>query len=311
MGKEYGMNELINVTLNEKQEPIVSARQLHQTLEVKKRFSAWFEQNIKDFVEGYDFTGVPGGTPVKGGNGNTQYLDDYALTLDTAKHLAMLSKTVKGQEVRAYFIQIEKDFNSPEKIMARALLMADKKIHKLETQIEADRPKVLFADAVSASHTSILVGELAKLISQNGYKIGANRLFSWMRENGYLIKRKGSDWNMPTQRSMDLKLFEIKETNVQHADGHISVNKTPKVTGKGQQYFINKFLNQECLTGQKGNKMRPKRYPFSGKIKASTTEIVKAFEIDYSEFIDKTQKRQEKSEKELCGAIQQLCQAFC
>lgn len=119
----------------------------------------------------------------------------------------------------------------------------------LEAQIEADRPKVLFADAVSASHTSILVGELAKLISQNGYKIGANRLFSWMRENGYLIKRKGSDWNMPTQRSMDLKLFEIKETNVQHADGHITVNKTPKVTGKGQQYFINKFLNQEYLIG--------------------------------------------------------------
>lgn len=119
----------------------------------------------------------------------------------------------------------------------------------LEAQIEADRPKVLFADAVSASHTSILVGELAKLISQNGYKIGANRLFSWMRENGYLIKRKGSDWNMPTQRSMDLKLFEIKETNVQHADGHITVNKTPKVTGKGQQYFINKFLNLEYLIG--------------------------------------------------------------
>lgn len=243
------MNELINVTLNEKHEPIVSARQLHQTLEVKKRFSAWFEQNIKGFVEGYDFTGVPGGTPVKGGNGNTQYLDDYALTLDTAKHLAMMSKTVKGQEVRAYFIQVEKDYNSPEKIMARALLMADKKVHKLEAQIEADRPKVLFADAVSASHTSILVGELAKLISQNGYKIGANRLFAWMRENGYLIKRKGSDWNMPTQRSMDLKLFEIKETNVQHADGHISVNKTPKVTGKGQQYFINKFLSEDEVAG--------------------------------------------------------------
>ena len=119
----------------------------------------------------------------------------------------------------------------------------------LEAQIEADRPKVLFADAVSASHTSILVGELAKLISQNGYKIGANRLFSWMRENGYLIKRKGSDWNVPTQRSMDLKLFEIKETNVQHADGHISVNKTPKVTGKGQQYFINKFLSEDEVAG--------------------------------------------------------------
>ncbi|MBZ2153689.1 phage antirepressor KilAC domain-containing protein [Streptococcus australis] len=243
------MNELINVTLNEKQEPIVSARQLHQTLEVKKRFSAWFEQNIKGFVEGYDFTGVPGGTPVKGGNGNTQYLDDYALTLDTAKHLAMMSKTDKGQEVRAYFIQVEKDYNSPEKIMARALLMADKKVHKLEAQIEADRPKVLFADAVSASHTSILVGELAKLLKQNGVEVGATRLFSWLRDHGYLIKRKGRDWNMPTQKSVELGLIRVKETSITHSDGHITVNKTPLVTGKGQQYFINKFLNQEYLPG--------------------------------------------------------------
>lgn len=141
--------------------------------------------------------------------------------------------------------------NNPDFAIAAFQALKEERARKqaLEAQIEADKPKVLFADAVSASHTSILVGELAKLISQNGYKIGANRLFAWMRENGYLIKRKGSDWNMPTQRSMDLKLFEIKETNVQHADGHISVNKTPKVTGKGQQYFINKFLNQECLTG--------------------------------------------------------------
>lgn len=243
------MNELINVTLNDNQEPIVSARQLHQALEVKKRFSAWFEQNIKDFVEGYDFTGVPGGTPVKGGNGNTQYLDDYALTLDTAKHLAMLSKTVKGQEVRAYFIQIEKDYNSPEKIMARALLMADQKVHKLEAQIEADRPKVLFAEAVSASHTSILVGELAKLLKQNGVDMGANRLFNWLRAHGYLIKRNGRDWNMPTQKSVEMGLIRVKETSITHADGHITVSKTPLVTGKGQQYFINKFLDQEYLTG--------------------------------------------------------------
>ena len=141
--------------------------------------------------------------------------------------------------------------NNPDFAIAAFQALKEERARKqaLEAQIEADKPKVLFADAVSASHTSILVGELAKLISQNGYKIGANRLFSWMRENGYLIKRKGSDWNMPTQRSMDLKLFEIKETNVQHADGHITVNKTPKVTGKGQQYFINKFLNQEYLIG--------------------------------------------------------------
>lgn len=242
------MNEVIKVTVNDNQEPIVSARQLHKILEVKTRFSQWVEQNFKGFEENYDFCSVVTTTQLNQ-YGGTKELQDYALSLDTAKHLAMMSKTDKGKAVRQYFIQVEKDFNSPEKIMARALLMADKKIHKLETQIEADKPKVLFADAVSASHTSILVGELAKLISQNDYKIGANRLFAWMRENDYLIKRKGSDWNMPTQRSMDLKLFEIKETNVQHADGHISVNKTPKVTGKGQQYFINKFLNQEYLTG--------------------------------------------------------------
>lgn len=242
------MNEVIKVTVNDNQEPIVSARQLHKTLEVKTRFSQWVEQNFKGFEENYDFCSVVTTTQLNQ-YGGTKELQDYALSLDTAKHLAMMSKTDKGKEVRQYFIQVEKDFNSPEKIMARALLMADKKIHKLETQIEADKPKVLFADAVSASHTSILVGELAKLISQNGYKIGANRLFAWMRENGYLIKRKGSDWNMPTQRSMDLKLFEIKETNVQHADGHISVNKTPKVTGKGQQYFINKFLSEDEVAG--------------------------------------------------------------
>ena len=242
------MNEIINVTLNDNHEPVVSARQLHQTLDVKKRFSAWFEQNIKGFVEGYDFTGVPGGTPVKGGNGNIQYLDDYVLTLDTAKHLAMLSKTEKGQEVRAYFIQVEKDFNSPEKIMARALLMADKKVHQLEAKIEADRPKVLFAEAVSASHSSILVGELAKLLKQNGVDMGANRLFSWLRAHGYLIKRNGRDWNMPTQKSVEMGLIRVKETSITHADGHITVSKTPLVTGKGQQYFINKFLNQERLT---------------------------------------------------------------
>lgn len=239
------MNELINITLNENHEPVVSARDLHKGLEVKTRFSQWVEQNFKILEEGYDFTSVVGTTVVN--NGATREIQDYALSLDASKNLAMISKTEKGAQVRKYFIQVEKDFNSPEKIMARALLMADKKVHKLEAQIEADKPKVIFADAVSASHTSILVGDLAKLISQNGYKIGANRLFSWLRENGYLIKKQGASWNMPTQKSMDLKLFEIKETNIQHADGHISINKTPKVTGKGQQYFINKFLDRKYI----------------------------------------------------------------
>lgn len=242
------MNEVIKVTVNENHEPIVSGRQLHEALGVNSNYTTWFDRMTDyGFTENEDYVLLSNFGNQTGRGGHNKV--DHIIKLDMAKEIAMIQRTDKGKEVRQYFIQVEKDFNSPEKIMARALLMADKKIHKLEMQIEADKPKVLFADAVSASHTSILVGELAKLISQNGYKIGANRLFSWMRENGYLIKRKGSDWNMPTQRSMDLKLFEIKETNVQHADGHITVNKTPKVTGKGQQYFINKFLNQECLTG--------------------------------------------------------------
>lgn len=241
------MNEVIKVTVNDNQEPIVSARQLHKTLEVKTRFSQWVEQNFKGFEENYDFASVVTTTVVN--NGAMRELQDYALSLDTAKHLAMMSKTDKGKEVRQYFIQVEKDFNSPEKIMARALLMADKKIHKLETQIEADRPKVLFADAVSASKSSCLIGELAKILKQNGIDIGQNKLFQWLRSNGYIISRRGESWNQPTQKSMQLGLFELKKTNINHADGHTTVNTTTKVTGKGQQYFINKFLSEDEVAG--------------------------------------------------------------
>lgn len=115
----------------------------------------------------------------------------------------------------------------------------------LEAKNEEMKPKALFADAVAASHTSILIGDLAKIIKQNGVPMGQKRLFEWMRENGYLIKRKGADWNSPTQRSMEAGLFEIKETTITHADGHTTINKTTKVTGKGQQYFINRLL-RDC-----------------------------------------------------------------
>lgn len=128
----------------------------------------------------------------------------------------------------------------PEALRLAATAIEEKE--KAVAQLAAAQPKVLFADSVSASHTTILVGELAKLLKQNGIDIGQNRLFQWMREKGYLISRNGSDYNMPTQRSMELELFSIKETSVTHADGHISVNKTAKVTGKGQLYFVNKFL---------------------------------------------------------------------
>lgn len=182
------MNELIDVTLNENQDPVVSARQLHKSLEVKTRFSQWVEQNFKMFKENEDFTSVVGTTLVN--NGAVRKLQDYAVSIRMAEHLAMMSKTNKGHEVREYFIQVEKDFNSPEKI------------NKLQAQIEADRPKVLFADAVSASKSSCLIGELAKILKQNGIDIGQNKLFQWLRSNGYLISRRGDSWNQPTQKSM-------------------------------------------------------------------------------------------------------------
>lgn len=235
------MNELIHVNVNDNQEPVVSGRQLHEALGVNSNYTTWFDRMTEyGFTENEDYVLLSNFGNQTGRGGHNKV--DHVIKLDMAKEIAMIQRTDRGKQVRQYFIQIEKDYNSPEKIMARALLLADKKVHQLEAQIEADKPKVLFADAVSASHSSILVGDLAKLISQNGFKIGANRLFAWLRENGYLIKRKGSDWNMPTQKSMELGLFEIKETTITHADGHISISKTVKVTGKGQQYFINKFL---------------------------------------------------------------------
>lgn len=167
---------------------------------------------------------------------------DHVLTIPMAKELCMLQRNEKGKMFRQYFIKVEEAWNSPEMVMKRALEFADRKIKQLTEQINTDKPKVLFADAVSVSKSSILVGELAKLLKQNGVEIGQNRLFEWLRNKGYLIKRSGTDFNMPTQKAMEMKLFEIKETVVTHSDGHTSVNKTPKVTGKGQQYFINVFL---------------------------------------------------------------------
>ena len=241
------MNELINVTLNDNHEPVVSGRQLHEALDVKTKYADWFNRMIDyGFAENQDFLLLKNEQQTGRGGHNKV---DHIIKLDMAKEIAMIQRTERGKQVRQYFIQVEKDFNSPEKIMARALLMADQKVHKLEAKIEADRPKVLFAEAVSASHTSILVGELAKLLKQNGVDMGANRLFNWLRAHGYLIKRNGRDWNMPTQKSVEMGLIRVKETSITHADGHITVSKTPLVTGKGQQYFINKFLNQEYLTG--------------------------------------------------------------
>ena len=187
--------------------------------------------------------------------------DTRLFTEDGIYEVTMLAKTEKAKDFRAFVRNVvksihrhgaymtpetlEKALYNPDFLIRLATELKDTQNHvrHLEAKIDNDKPKVIFADAVSVSKSSILVGDLAKILKQNGVEIGANRLFAWLRENGYLISRKGSDYNSPTQKSMELKLFEVKETVVTHSDGHTSVNKTPKVTGKGQQYFVNKFLS--------------------------------------------------------------------
>ena len=242
------MNDLIKVDYSSGK-PAVSARELHEFLEVETPFSKWFPRMCEyGFTEGESYRtflsnrsdGLPG-----------KPRQDAAITIDMAKEICMLQRNEKGKIARQYFLQLERDWNSPEKVMARALQIADQKMRSLEdanTKLVADnlamQPKALFADSVSASSSTQLVGEFAKVLRQNGVDMGEKRLFAWLRDNGYLIRRNGSDYNMPTQRSMELGLFRIKETVVTHSGGNITVSKTPKITGKGQQYFINLFLGK-------------------------------------------------------------------
>ena len=236
------MNELIKVTY-ENDRPAVSARDLHEFLEVETDFRHWFPRMCEyGFSEGQDFNAVKNDrVQMEGSRMVTRTVDDAILSIDMAKELCMLQRNEKGKIARQYFIKLEKDWNSPEKVMARALQIAEKKIKNLEAKAEADKPKVLFADAVSSSHSSILVGDLAKLLRQNGVEIGQNRLFRFLREKGYLCSH-GERYNLPTQRSMDRGWFQVKETTINQPDGSIRITRTVKVTGKGQQYFINLFL---------------------------------------------------------------------
>lgn len=240
------MNELLKINY-EAEQPTVSARDLHEALEIRERFSLWFSRYVDVFEKGTDYQSV--GKPTVVNNGAKRVLDDFLLSTDMAKHISMMTKTEKGKIMRQYFIDLEKAWNTPEQIFARALKMADQKIEKLKESnaglledVERMRPKEIFADAVKASASSILVGDLAKLLRQNGVDIGQKRLFEYLRNHGYLIKRKGSDWNMPTQKSMNMGLFEIKESTHIDGNGCNIVTRTPKATGKAQIYFVNKFV---------------------------------------------------------------------
>lgn len=247
------MDEIIKVCYDDVDRPTVSGRELHDALGVKEKYSDWFKRMCEyDFTECVDYCSFLSNSSFsgksekpKGGRPST----DHQLTIPMAKELCMIQRTEKGKQMRQYFIAVEERWNSPDAVMARALRMADRELHKLEAhcaqleqKAERDKPKVLFSDSVATSETSILVGELAKILKQNGVNTGQTRLFSWLRDHGYLIKRKGTDYNMPTQRAMEVGLFEVKQTCITHADGHVTVSKTPKVTGKGQIYFVNKIM---------------------------------------------------------------------
>ncbi len=234
------MDILIKIEVNESLEPIVSGRELHKALEVQSNYTTWFDR-MKDygFTENADYVVCFPNLESESRGGQNKI--DHLIKLDMAKEICMIQRTERGKLARQYFIQIEKDYNSPEKIMARALQIAQREISSLKIECASMKPKALFADAVSASHTSILIGELAKLIKQNGVDIGQKRLFDWLREQGFLMK-SGSSKNMPTQRSMEQGLFEIKESSYINSEGVTVVTKTTKVTGKGQIYFVNKFL---------------------------------------------------------------------
>lgn len=244
------MNELIKVNYNDEQ-PTVLGRDLHEALEVKTAYKDWFPRMCEyGFTEGNDFNPLKNERVQFEGNRQvTREILDHQITIPMAKEICMLQRSDKGKEFRQYFLKIEEQWNTPEAVMARALKLANQKIDdikhinlQLNEKIEQDKPKVLFANAVEAADTSILVGDLAKLIKQNGVDIGQKRLFAWLRDKGYLIK-DGNSRNMPTQKSMDLKLFEVKERTISNPDGSVRITKTTKVTGKGQQYFINKFLS--------------------------------------------------------------------
>ena len=242
------MNELLKINY-ETEQPSVSARELHTGLEIKSNFTTWFDRMCE-----YGFTELdykkcfPN---LESGCNGGQNMVDYQISIDMAKQICMIQRSEKGRQYRQYFLDLEKAWNTPEQIFARALKMADQQIEKLKANnlslmadVQRMKPKEVFADAVSVSNTCILIGELAKILKQNGVDIGQNRLFTWMRENRFLISRKGTDYNMPTQKSMEAGLFEIKERTINNPDGSVRITKTVLVTGKGQQYFVNKFLKK-------------------------------------------------------------------
>lgn len=246
------MNELLKINY-EAEQPTVSARDLHEALEINTRFNDWFSRMAEyGFENGVDFNLLKNEKVRLEGNREVKRdIMDYQISVDMAKQICMIQRSEKGKQYRQYFIDLEKAWNTPEQVMARALKLADRTIDnlkednkKLIEDNERMRPKEIFADAVSASNSSILIWDLAKLLRQNGVDTGQKRLFEQLRNEGYLMKT-GSSRNMPKQKYVENGFFQIKETVISNPDGSVRMTKTTKVTGKGQQYFLNKYLGTE------------------------------------------------------------------
>lgn len=244
------MKELIKIEENNGKKA-VSARELHNFLESKQEFANWIKNRIDkyDLVENVDYVTFDNFIKREGTNLRSK-TTEYVLSVDAAKELSMVEGNERGKQARRYFIECENRLKNrlipksfPEAL--RLAAMEAEKVEALERQIEADKPKVLLALAFEASKSSCLIGELAKIITQNGYEIGQNRLFDWLRDNDYLCKT-GEARNQPTQRAVEMKLFELKKTIVIQGE-ESKAYATTKVTPKGQAYFINKFINSNTL----------------------------------------------------------------
>ena len=228
--------ELLRINY-ESEQPTVSARELHERLGIGTQYTKWFDRMCEyGFSENVDYRAVSQKRLTAQGNETTY--TEHQISI--------------GKQYRQYFIDLEKAWNTPEQVMARALKIANNEIDRLKADnrvliadTERMKPKEIFADAVESSRTSILIGDMAKLICQNGHEIGQNRLFEWMRQNDYLIKSGGSK-NMPTQKAMEQKLFEVKEHSVVNPDVSVRITRTTLVTGKGQIHFINKFAKMKA-----------------------------------------------------------------
>ncbi len=235
----------------EGEQPTVSARDLHEALEIKSKYADWFKNmSAYGFVENMDYFTFSKNLE----NGGRTI--DHNISVDMAKQICMIQRSEKGKLYRQYFIDLEKAWNTPEQVMARALKLADRTIDtlkednkKLIEENERMKPKEIFADAVSASTSSILIGDLAKLLRQNGVDTGQKRLFEQLRNEGYLMKT-GSSRNMPKQKYVENGFFQIKETVISNPDGSVRMTKTTKVTGKGQQHFLNKYLKKEAAENE-------------------------------------------------------------